>query len=298
VPSKTGFSCLTPLLGVRGGIAGDFTITMLSEDDYMMFGSGMAERYHQRYFTSVPKPDSVQFVSKTKDMVGFNIAGPKSRALLERLTDADLSNKNWRFMRSKKIRIAGLSVLALRVSFTGDLGWELYADQSDQLALYKALLKAGKDLGVTPIGSRSLLSLRVEKGYGSWGREYSPEFWPHETGLERLIKLDKPEFLGRAAYLKIKDKTPRYRLVMFEVEAGKADASGGEPIFLPDGTPVGYVSTGAYGHSVQKSLAMGFINHKSYKANGEYSIAILGRPHKARLLDSPPFDPEGQRLRA
>ncbi len=298
VPTKTGYSCLTPLLGIRGGIAGDFTITMLGEDDYMMFGSGMAERYHQRYFLSVPKPPSVIFESKTTQMIGFNIAGPKSRALLERLTQDDLSNKNWRFMRSKKIKVGGIDVIALRVSFTGDLGWELYAAQSDQTALYTALFEAGKELGVIPVGSRSLLSLRVEKGYGSWGREYSPEFWPHETGLERLIKLDKPEFLGRQAYLDVKDKAPRYRLVMFEVDANKADASGGEPIFLEDGTPVGYVSTGAFGHSVQKSLAMGFIHHEYYKPNGRYTVAILGKPHPATLLDRPPFDPDGDRLRA
>jgi dimethylglycine dehydrogenase len=187
--------------------------------------------------------------------------------------------------------------VALRVSFTGDLGWEIYVDESRQLALYDALFATGADLGVRPVGGRSLLSLRVEKGYGSWGREYSPEYWPQEVGLDRLIKLDKPDFLGRGAYLKLKDTPPRERLVTFEVETTTADAVGGEPIFTPDGEPVGRVSSGAYGHSVGASIALGFVKTAHAAPGAEFDIAILGLPHRARLLAAPPFDPKGERLR-
>jgi dimethylglycine dehydrogenase len=183
------------------------------------------------------------------------------------------------------------------VSFTGDLGWELYVAESDQVKLYTALLKSGEDLGVCPVGSRALLSLRVEKGYGSWGREYSPEYWPQEVGLDRLIKMDKPDFLGKAAYAALADRAPREKLVMIEVEADIADASGGEPIFLPDGTPVGRVSSGAFGYSVGKSLALGFIKTSSAVAGTEVLVAILGRDTKAVILAEPPFDPNGERLR-
>jgi dimethylglycine dehydrogenase len=201
-------------------------------------------------------------------------------------------------MRNQAIRIAGIEARAMRVSFSGDLGWEIYVPIEHQARLYDALLEAGKDLGVRPIGGRALLSLRIEKGYGSWSREYSPEYWPQEVGLDRLIKLDKPEFLGREAYLAIKDKPPREKLIVAEVDATNADASGGEPVFLADGTPIGRVSSGAYGHSVGASLALCFVKTDHATAGTRIDIAILGIPHRAKILERPPFDPQGTRLRS
>ena len=297
IPKEVGRSCLTPLLGVRGGIAGDFTVTKLDEDHFFMVGSGIAERYHQRYFKAVDRPDTVSFESVTEAYCGFNIAGPKSRELLSRMTQADLSNDSWKFMRSRQITIAGIEAIAIRVSFTGDLGWEVYVPTDQQLKLYEALFETGADLGARPIGVRSLGSLRIEKGYGSWSREYSPEYWPQEVGLDRLIKMDKPGFLGKEAYAKIKDKPPRELLVSLVVEVDNADASGGEPIFLPDGTPVGRVSSGAYGFTVEKSVALCFIKTEHAKVGAEFDIAILGKPHRAVMLGAPAFDPKGERLR-
>jgi dimethylglycine dehydrogenase len=187
-------------------------------------------------------------------------------------------------------------VIALRVSFTGDLGWELHCDQDDQLRLYEALLVVGKELGAGPVGSRALMSLRVEKGYGSWSREYSPEYWPQEVGLDKLIKLEK-EFLNKDSYLKIKNNPPREMLSLIEVqEVSNADATGGEPIFLPDGTPVGRVTSGTYGYSVEKSLALGYL--KGVAPGTAVDVMILGKPHRGVVLEKPPFDPTGARLRA
>ncbi len=298
MPTRIGRSCLTPLIGKRGGIAGDFTVTRLAGDEFLIIGSGMAERYHQRFFRAVPLPEGTTFRSVTDETSGFNVAGPKSRDLLQRLTNADLSNEAFPFMQSRRINVAGVDVVALRVSFTGDLGWELHCAEADQVALYSALLTAADEFGAGPVGSRALGSLRIEKGYGSWSREYSPEYWPQETGLDRLIKLDKGEFLNRAAYVELADRPARDRLVMLKVEAVEADATGGEPIFLPDGTPVGHVSSGAYGYSVGMSLALGYLKSGSAKPGDKLTVAILGRPHEAVLLEQPPFDPEGLRLRA
>jgi len=298
MPTEVGRSCLTPLIGVRGGIAGDFTVIKLAEDDFMMVGSGMAERYHQRFFNMVALPEGTHFTVKTDDICGYNVAGPRARDMLQRLTNADLSHENFRFMRSKTIKVAGVDCLAIRVSFTGDLGWELHCAESDQITLYTALLAAADDIGGGPVGARALGALRIEKGYGSWGREYSPEYWPQEVGLERLIKLDK-DFLNKDAYLAIKDSPPRERLSIFEVEASNnADATGGEPIFLPDGSSVGRVTSGAYGYSVEKSLALGFVKDGTAQAGDTVEIFILGKPHKATLLAQPPFDPKGEKLRA
>ena len=245
----------------------------------------------------VERPESVSFRSITSQWCGFNIAGPNSRELLQGLTDTDLSKENFKFTRSKRITIAGIDAIAIRVSFTGDLGWELYVPEGKQLELYDALLNAGKAYSIRPVGGRSLLSLRIEKGYGSWGREYSPEYWPQEVGLERLIKLDKPDFIGREAYLKIKDTPPREKLVMISIETTDADAVGGEPIFLPDGTPVGRISSGAYGHTVGKSLALGFVKTAHAEPNTALDVAVLGRSHASVILEHSAFDPKGDRLR-
>lgn len=298
IPSEVGRSCLAPLIGVRGGIAGDFTVTKIDEARYMMIGSGLAERYHQRFFNALPLPEGTRFASKTKDICGFNVAGPRSRELLQKLTSADLSAEGFGFMRSRTIEVAGVNCLAIRVSFTGDLGWELHCAQSDQIRLYSALLKAAKEVDAGPVGGRALASLRIEKGYGSWGREYSPENWPQEVGMDRLIKLDK-DFANKDAYLAIKDRPAREQLAIFAVEAvNGADASGGEPVFLADGTPAGRITSGGYGYSVGRSLALGFIKDGLAAAGDWVEIYILGKPHRAQILAEPAFDPTGQRLRS
>ena len=298
VPREIGKSCLTPLIGMRGGVAGDFTITMTGDESYMMIGSGMAERYHRRFFDMVPLPDGTGFEVATPRIAGFNVAGPRSREMLAGLTDADLSNEGWRFMRSRRIAVGGVDCLAIRVSFTGDLGWELHCAVDDQVALYEILLEAAAAHGGGPVGGRALGALRIEKGYGSWGREYSPEYWPQEAGLHGLIKLDK-NFLNKEAYLKISNTLPRESLTMFEVDVtDNADANGGEPIFLADGTPVGRVTSGSYGYTVGKSLAIGYAREGVVRAGDRVEIFILGKPHAATVLEKPPFDAGGERLRA
>ncbi|MEP4981185.1 FAD-dependent oxidoreductase [Ascidiaceihabitans sp.] len=299
MPKAVGRSCLTPLIGVRGGIAGDFTVTRLAEDEFWIIGSGMAERYHARFFNAVPCPEGTVFESLTDSVCGFNVAGPDSRKLLQRLTNASLKTEDFPFMRSQRIELVGVDVLALRVSFTGDLGWELHCAEADQLRLYKALLDAGKAFDAGPVGGRALMSLRVEKGYGSWGREYSPEYWPQEVGLDRLCKMNK-EFLNKAAVADVLKNEMRERLVLLHLDgamtdASNADATGGEPIFK-DGQGVGRVTSGAYGYSVGMSLALGYV--KGVENGDMVDVMVLGLPHKARVLAEPPFDPKGQKLRA
>jgi len=299
MPKAVGRSCLTPLIGKRGGIAGDFTVTKLDDEEFLMVGSGMAERYHARFFNAHDKPDTVTFESKTEAMCGFNVAGPKSRDLLQRLTNDSLDTEDFPFMRSKRITLAGIDMVALRVSFTGDLGWELHCDTEDQLELYAALIEAGKEYGAGPVGSRALMSMRVEKGYGSWSREYSPEYWPHEVGLDGLCKMDK-EFLNRQAAAEVMRNDAREHLVLMALDeeavtASNADATGGEPIFK-DGKAVGRVTSGTYGYTVGMSLALGFV--KDVAPGETVDVMVLGKPHRATVLKEPPFDPKGEKLRA
>jgi dimethylglycine dehydrogenase len=296
MPKAVGRSCLTPLIGKRGGIAGDFTVTRIAEDEFWVVGSGMAERFHQRFFRAVPLPAGTGFESLTESICGFNVAGPRSRDLLARLTNADLSNEAFPFFRSARITVAGVDCVAIRVSFTGDLGWELHCSETDQATLYAALLEAAREFGAGPVGSRALMSLRVEKGYGSWGRDYSPEYWPQESGLDGLVRADK-DFLNKSAWKAIRNNPPREVMTLLEIDATVADASGGEPVFLPDGTPAGQVSSGAYGYSVGKSLAIAYLKAGLARPGDSVHVAVLGQPHTARVLERPPFDPEGLRLR-
>ena len=299
MPKAVGRSCLTPLIGVRGGIAGDATVTRTAEDEFYVISSGMAERYHKRFFDMVPLPQGTTFESLTEAMCGFNVAGPKSREILQSMTNASLATEDFPFMRSQWIEIAGVRALAIRVSFTGDLGWELHCATEDQLRLYSALIDAGGRFGAGPVGSRALMSLRVEKGYGSWSREYSPEYYPQEVGLERLCKLEK-DFLHKSAVVETLAQTPRERLVLLhldeaDVTASNADATGGEPIFK-GGKGIGRVTSGTYGYTVGMSLALGFV--KEGNPGDTVEVMVLGRPHKAVILSEPPFDPKGERLRA
>jgi len=179
------------------------------------------------------------------------------------------------------------------------LGWEVHCKTEDQKALYTALLEAGKEFGAGPVGSRALMSMRVEKGYGSWSREYSPEYWPHEQGMDRLCKLDK-DFLNKSALEKVLAKDAREQMVILHLDeaaaaASNTDATGGEPIFK-DGKGVGRVTSGTYGYTVGMSLALAMV--KGVGAGDEVDVMVLGQPHKAMILHEPPFDPKGEKLRA
>jgi dimethylglycine dehydrogenase len=299
IPTEVGRSTLAPLISSRGGLAGDFTINLIEENEYWIFGSGMAERYHKRFFYSVPFPEGVIFESMTDNICGFSVSGPKSRKILQHLTDTPLNAKDFPFMRSKRIELAGIQVHALRISFTGDLGWEIHCNTFDQKKLYSALLDSGKEFGAGPVGSRALMSMRIEKGYGSWSREYSPEYWPHEQGMARFCNMDK-NFLNKAALEDVLRKAPREKMYLLHldessVKKSNADATGGEPIFK-DGIGIGRVTSGTYGYTVGMSLALAMI--KNVKPGDEVYVMVLGKPHKAKILHEPPFDPKGEKLRA
>lgn len=299
IPKNVGASCLSPIIGKMGGIAADATITKLSDDSFWIVSSGAAEGFQQRFYNLVKRGKGTEFISKSEDYCGFNVAGPKSRELLRRLSNKDLSNEAWPFFKSGSLIIAGVECLAMRVSFTGDLGWELYCEKHNQLALYKLLIENASQIGGGPVGSRALMSLRLEKGYGSWGREYSPEYWPHEVGLERLIA-NKPNFINKNEVESVLALPAREQLVVLklneaDVRKSNADALGGEPIFK-DGNGIGRVTSGGYGYSVNMSLALGFV--KGIESGEEVDVMVLGKPHKATVLSEPPFDPESSILRS
>ena len=193
--------------------------------------------------------------------------------------------------------VGSCRAIVQRISYTGDFGFEIYVDAADQAALYRTLSEAGRGFGLTPFGMRAMMSLRLEKSYGSWFREYRPDYMPAETGLDRFVHYDKgADFIGKAAALAEHDAGPKRRLCTFVVEAGEADAWADEPIWV-DGEVVGFVTSGGYAHYVEKSVALGFLPMELIEEGRAVEIEILGERRPARLISEPLFDPKGERLR-
>jgi len=297
LPSRPGRTTLCPVLTPSGHIAGDLTVTRLESDRFLLIGSGPAEEYYLRLFQSLlPAGGGVEIVDKTETLCGFSISGPNARDLLASVVSEDVSDPEFPFLASRAMAIGNARPLVVRISFTGELGYELYMPAGEQVAVHKALTEAGKKFGLKPFGVRALNALRLEKGYGAWGREYTMDYTPFEAGLTPFVKTDKGAFIGRDAAAKAASTAPKRRLALFAIDAKDADPFGGEPIFQ-DGKCVGRLTSGAYGHWVQKSLALGYIPAEAVAKGKGFTVEILGERLAAELLSKPPYDPEGHRLR-
>ena len=251
-----------------------------------------------RWFAQhLPAAGNVAFESRTSALAGLAIAGPRARELLSRVTATDVSNAAFRFMDVRTLPIGMASALVGRVSYTGDLGYELWGEPSDQLHLFEALTTAGKDLGIRPFGSRALNSLRLEKCYGSWAREYRPIYGALEAGLDRFVALDKPAaFIGQAAARQEKATGGTRRLRTFIVETARTDVIGDEPIWFGEQVR-GWVTSGGFAHGSGLSVALGYVDKDIAESDGPWSIEILGARFPARMQRVPLFDPDGKRQR-
>jgi dimethylglycine dehydrogenase len=194
------------------------------------------------------------------------------------------------------MEVAMLPVRVGRISFTGELGYEMWMPADCQLALYQAIVAAGEDLGLQHFGARALNSLRLEKSFGNWAREYRPIYTPSEAGLDRFVDVSKSDFIGRDAVLRDRAESPQRRLVTFTVDAGDADAIGDEPVWH-DGTVVGWITSGGYGHYVGKSIALGYVPTGLASAPSGFEIEILGERRPAQVAREPLHDPSGERMR-
>ncbi len=294
---KTGRMSLTPMLSPRGRLIGDFTVSALADERFQLTASFAAQAFHMRWFERHLPPEGVAIENVSTRRIGFQIAGPNARDLLARTTRADVSGEAFRFMDVRTIDVGLCRALVQRVSYTGDLGYEIYVDAADQLALYHTLAEAGADLGLKPFGMRAMMSLRLDKLFGSWLREYKPDYMPAETGLDRFVAYNKPApFIGKAAAAEEKAAGPARRLCGFRVDADDADAWADEPIWIGDDVR-GFVTSGGYAHHSGMSIALGFLPVDLIEADRTVEIEILGERRQATLLAAPPFDPDGQRMR-
>jgi dimethylglycine dehydrogenase len=292
---NAGRMVLSPMLNREGRLIGDFTIACLSDAKFYIFGSGIAEDYHMRWFLA-EKPNDVEVRSRGLDLVGVQIAGPSARALLARVSDADVGNSAFPFMAIRSMAIGFAPAMVGRVSYTGDLGYEVWMAPEHQHYIFKQLMEHGADLGIKLFGARAFNALRLEKSFGSWSREYRPIYTPWEAGLDRFVALDKGDFIGRDAALKAKKEGPAVKLSTLIVEAADADVIGDEPIWR-DGEVVGWVTSGGYAHASRSSVAMGYIKSHAHDPAAAYEVEIIGERRRARLQMTPLFDPDGRRMR-
>jgi dimethylglycine dehydrogenase len=261
-----------------------------------VFGSGPAEEYHLRWWEAHAPASGVAIRSLRSALVGLSIAGPRARELLARLAEADVSNAAFPFLSYRKMVLGMVPALVGRISFTGDLGYEIWVTPDAQPALYDALRGAGEDLGLRDIGLRALNALRLDKAFGTWGREYRPIYGPVEAGLARYVSYKRAGFIGRDAALRERDEGGTLRLVTLVVDAADADALGDEPVFS-DGRAVGWVTSGGFAHGVGKSVALAYVPKALAGANDALSVEIIGEQRRAVVVSEAPFDPTGERMR-
>ncbi len=294
---RPGRILLSPMLNPAGKLIGDFTVARLAEDRFYVFGSGAAEEYHLRWFAAQLPESGVLLRSLRAEMAGLAIAGPRSRELLQRLTTEDVGNAAFPFLSFRRMELGTVPALVGRLTFTGDLGYEIWVRQEFLVALHDLVLDRGADLGLAHFGSRAQNALRLEKSWGTWAREFRPIYGPVEAGLDRFVDFAKGPFIGRDAAMKERDEGPKRRLVTLIVDDAGADVIGDEPI-SHDGKAVGWVTSGGYAHHAGKSVALGYVPAELARANSGFDVEILGARRPAIIASEPLFDPRGLRMRS
>lgn len=312
-----GRLALTPMLNHQGKIIGDFTVGCLTDalgdERFMIFGSGAAQQYYERWFreqlrVASPAGGDVSLRVCGNELTGLSIAGPNARVVLDELTDFDVSNDEFGFLDFRQTWVGSVPCMVGRVTFTGDLGYEIWCAASFQQQLFDTLSEAGRPHRMRLFGLRALDSMRLDKGWGSWGTEYRPIYDPYEANMGWMVRLgdeSKSDFVGRNAAEAAKQAGPKRKLVLFEMDAGTgdeaADCIGNEPIWYngPDGNAVvGWVTSGGYAHHSEKSIAMGYVPAVHATSDGPWEIEVLGVMRSAARLTEAPFDPSGARMRS
>ena len=333
---KLGSIILTPMLNENGKLIGDFTIAKASENRFLIFGSLSATKYHMRWFEKHSKfYKSLKIKRFDMTLHGLSIAGPNSRKVLQKLVDEDISNSRFQFMSFREMDVNGAPCMINRLSYSGDLGYEIWMAPEYQRKVYRGIKKQGTEFNIKDFGMRALLSMRLEKNFPSWFAELRPIYGPYESRMERFIKINKSKFIGQKAAKQELLDGPKISRTSFIINADTSDVSGDEPIWAKtekvynfidpphkhgakrfnskgnelsssnsqqDGKwkVVGWVTSGGYAHSIKASMAQGYIptDLSQITQKGLFEIEILGKRYPCQIMDNPPFDPLGKCMKS
>ncbi|MEO1152703.1 MAG: FAD-dependent oxidoreductase, partial [Pseudomonadota bacterium] len=289
---QPGRARLAVMLSPEGKLKGDLTLFNWGDGTWWIMGSYYLRQWHKRWFHDHEGPNMI-IRDISDDVCGFSVAGPQAKALMQSIQ----SDLNLPFMGCGTFDIGLLRCKIGRLSVTGEHGYEIHCRASEHIALRRILLEAGAAHGLTEFGFNALLSLRIEKSYGIWSAEFTQDRTPGMTGMDRWIAWDKGEFVGRQAALNERDGNgPAQKLVTLEVAANGADASGYEPVWS-DGNLVGFITSGGYGHSLDRSLAMALVNREQTEVGSDLAVHVVGVERAAKVIAPSPYDPDGQAMR-
>ena len=299
IPQKTGRVNLCHALNSHGGVRSEFTVLRNPDGSFYLISAGAMENFDHDYIKKkMPTDDSVRYDHITTKMGVLVVAGPKSRELMNRVSDADFSNEAFPWLSSQRIDIGFADSIVARVNFVGELGWEIHHPMEMQNHVFDTLMNAGVDLGIKPFGIRAMESMRLEKSYRLVGAELSIEYSAYESGLHRFVHPNKGDFIGRNALLEWKDRGFENHFVTLEVhDVTDADALGNNPIYL-NNEIVGRATGGGYGFRTGKSLALAMVRPDLAAEGTEFEMDILGTRHKVTVIPESPYDPNNKRLRA
>jgi dimethylglycine dehydrogenase len=299
LPERDGRIIVTQMLTERGGIECDLTVTRLAEDRWYVVSAAATEAHDLAWIERhLPADGSVSVENLTARTGVLTVVGPRSRQLLQVLTSDDLSIEAFPYMAARWIRLGSAPVLAMRLSYVGELGWELHHPIEYLRHLYDILVEAGEPLGLVDFGYRALDSMRLEKGYRLWGADISSDYTPFEAGLDRFVKLDKGKFIGREALLRQRAEGIRRTLACIIIEASEALPHVNEPVFDGDGRVVSYVMAGDYGHVVEKTIALAYLPVELAAPGTYLDVEILGERCPATVVEVPLYDRENMKIRS
>ncbi|MYJ86150.1 MAG: FAD-dependent oxidoreductase [Rhodobacteraceae bacterium] len=287
---------LAPMLSPEGKLKGDLTLFNWGDGTWWIMGSYYLRAWHMRWFDNYLS-EGVTVRDISDEMLGFSVSGPNARKIVQKITNSDLSNQSFPFMSCQEMDMGLARAKVARISVAGELGFEINCPVASHEILRNTLLEAGKPEGMMEYGYNALLSLRLEKSFGIWSTEFTQAYTSGMTGMDRWIDWGKPEFIGRGKALEEKDaQSPSMALVTLEIDALDADASGYEPIWKGN-TRVGFVTSGGYGHSVKKSLAMALVEPEFSTPGTKLAVHIVGVERPAKVIPVSPYDPSGKAMR-
>jgi len=293
---KPGRARLAVMLSSSGKLKGDLTLLNWGDGTFWIMGSYYLRAWHMRWFNDQMQ-DGVSVRDLGDDICGFALIGPNSQFVLQKVAEGDVSKM--RFMDCKRLDVGLIQSRVARMSVTGEMGFELNCRMGDHIALRRILLEAGADHDIREVGFNAMLSTRIEKSFGIWSAEFTQDRTPGMTAMDRWIDWDKPDFIGKvAAVAERNGNGPEKIQVTLEIEDGDSDASGYEPIWSEAGDMVGFVTSGAYGHTVKKSLAMALIEPALANEGTAVTVHIVGVERRAKVITPSPYDPNGMAMRS